>query len=346
MSLLWMVKALSTRVKNSSRKLVLIKLSDNANDEGICWPSITHIAAQCEMSTRTVQRHLRDLEKAGFIQIEERQRNNFVNRSNLYTLKFSEGQVYSPESDPSSGGEEPLTSEASVQEGDNMTPPFQEGDNLTPYPDTVTPRGVTQCHPEPVSLESVSEPSSVDVCAREDDFPDPGGDTRQRFVMFADWQVQKDFLENCRIRGLLLEKLDPHVLSDEVRDFVCYWMARPETVLTQSLWENKLAQHLQRAIRRGVFNTNNMEFGHAKQSGHSQKPKSAAQYHAESCAGAFDYYAGQSAGEPADPGGYFSAGDGVGQSGENAEFSSVAGSAGSASELPDGYGRFGPAPSN
>ncbi|WP_051227699.1 helix-turn-helix domain-containing protein [Oceanospirillum beijerinckii] len=296
MSLIWMVKALSCKVKNPSRKLVLIKLSDNANDSGVCWPSIQHIADQCEMSTRTVRRHLKDLEEAGFVQIEERKRNNFVNQSNLYTLKFTEGQEFSSGSDSDGGDKQAQTPEASDREGDNLTPPFQEGDNLSGEGDTVSggegdtvsPR---TCH----SFEPVSEPSSTRACAREDDFPDPGGDTRPRFVMFADWEVQESFLQSCQIRGLLLEKLDPHILSDEVRDFVCYWMARPETVLTQSLWENKLAQHLQRGIRRGVFNTDNTEFGYAKQSRHSEKPKSAAQLHAESCAGAWDYYADQAA---------------------------------------------------
>ncbi|MBB1489079.1 DnaT-like ssDNA-binding domain-containing protein [Oceanospirillum sediminis] len=149
--------------------------------------------------------------------------------------------------------------------------------------------------------ESTAAFAASSASRQSDVFSSPTGDTRQRFVMFAEWELQAIFVEKCEKRGLLLARLDPHILSDEVRDFVCYWMARPETVLTQSLWENKLAQHLQRGIRRGVFNTDNTEFGYAKQSGHSEKPKSAAQLHAESCAGAWDYYADQATSGPHGP---------------------------------------------
>ncbi|SUU98735.1 Uncharacterised protein [Avibacterium paragallinarum] len=37
MSMLLMVKAMQCKVGNPTRKLVLLKLADNANDEGICF---------------------------------------------------------------------------------------------------------------------------------------------------------------------------------------------------------------------------------------------------------------------------------------------------------------------
>lgn len=285
MSLLWMVKALSTKVKNASRKLVLVKLSDNANDEGICWPSIQHIADQCEMSTRTVQRHLKDLQKAGFLRIEERRSNNFVNQSNLYTLLFSEGQEFQPEK----SGESPIAPEAASGEGDNLTPYVEEGDNLSPPPvtesppqgDTVSPR---TCH----SLEPPNEPSSTGACASE--IFTQGDDSREKFPMHENWQPGEQFHRLCRIRGLVLEGCDGQRLVDEVRDFVCYWVARSDSVQTQSLWENKLAQHLLRAKRQGKLSS---EVSHAVRSGHFAKPKTSAELHAESCSGAFDNRSGQ-----------------------------------------------------
>jgi hypothetical protein len=39
-------KLWAEKVGNSLRKLVLIKLADNANDKGECWPSYQHIADQ------------------------------------------------------------------------------------------------------------------------------------------------------------------------------------------------------------------------------------------------------------------------------------------------------------
>ena len=58
MSMTLMVKALKTKVGNPLRKLVLLKLADNANDQGECWPSYQCIADQCEMSKRSVMIHI------------------------------------------------------------------------------------------------------------------------------------------------------------------------------------------------------------------------------------------------------------------------------------------------
>ncbi|MFS1524472.1 helix-turn-helix domain-containing protein, partial [Microbulbifer sp. 2304DJ12-6] len=48
-----MVKAMKVKVGNPLRKLVLLKLADNANDQGECWPSYQHVADQCEISRRS-----------------------------------------------------------------------------------------------------------------------------------------------------------------------------------------------------------------------------------------------------------------------------------------------------
>ena len=53
-----MAKAMGVKVGNSLRKLVLIKLADNANDKGECWPSYQHIADQCECSRTAVRNHI------------------------------------------------------------------------------------------------------------------------------------------------------------------------------------------------------------------------------------------------------------------------------------------------
>ncbi|EMQ3722422.1 helix-turn-helix domain-containing protein, partial [Salmonella enterica subsp. enterica serovar Lubbock] len=70
MSMNLMAKAMSIKVGNPLRKLVLIKLADNANDEGECWPSYQHIADQCEVSRSTVKSHIRALEDMGLLKRE------------------------------------------------------------------------------------------------------------------------------------------------------------------------------------------------------------------------------------------------------------------------------------
>lgn len=100
MSMLLMVKAMNAKVGNSSRKLVLIKLADHANDKGICWPSHDHIAEQCEMSKRTVIRHIEELEKQGLIKVVQRKREGEAfNKTNLYYLSLDDSDILSNDSD-------------------------------------------------------------------------------------------------------------------------------------------------------------------------------------------------------------------------------------------------------
>ena len=64
------------------RKMVLLALADNANDEGSeCWPSIAKLVEKCSMSERAVQGHLAALEEDGYIKRHER-----LGRSNKFTI--------------------------------------------------------------------------------------------------------------------------------------------------------------------------------------------------------------------------------------------------------------------
>lgn len=89
MSMLLMVEAMKLKVGNPLRKLILIKLADNANDKGECFPSVSYIAEQCEISERSVQNHIKQLEVDGLLKIESRKSENGLNKSNIYYLNFS-----------------------------------------------------------------------------------------------------------------------------------------------------------------------------------------------------------------------------------------------------------------
>lgn len=99
MSMLLMVKAMQTKVGNPLRKLVLIKLADNANDQGECWPSYQYIADQCEVSRRSVISHVKALESCGLIKTIHREGPK-GNTSNLFRLCI-------PSESLSLGGESP-----------------------------------------------------------------------------------------------------------------------------------------------------------------------------------------------------------------------------------------------
>lgn len=85
MSMTLMAQAMSIKVGNPIRKLVLIKLADNANDKGECWPSYQHIADQCEIGRSTVKSHIKELENMGLVRREFR-KNGVLNQSNLFHI--------------------------------------------------------------------------------------------------------------------------------------------------------------------------------------------------------------------------------------------------------------------
>nr|WP_063454841.1 helix-turn-helix domain-containing protein [Wohlfahrtiimonas chitiniclastica] len=85
MSMMLMVKAMQIKVGNPLRKLVLLKLADNASDTGECWPSHQNIADQCEISKRSVINHIDALVEMGLLRVENRIKNN-EKQSNIYYL--------------------------------------------------------------------------------------------------------------------------------------------------------------------------------------------------------------------------------------------------------------------
>ena len=89
MSMRLMVQAMNCEVGNPARKLVLLKLADNANDDGICFPSYQYIADKCEMTRRSAISHIEYLIKMGLVSKKER-KNKDGSISNLYFLHLEQ----------------------------------------------------------------------------------------------------------------------------------------------------------------------------------------------------------------------------------------------------------------
>ena len=126
MSFKYVIGAFDARVGSAATKLVLIKLADNANDQGVCWPSYQTIADHCEMSKRSVINHIHKLESLGLVRVIHRKKEDGNNQSNMF-------QLYLP-------------SEKSAPPSEKSAPPL-----------------VKNLHPEPVTIESVNEPSNKDL---------------------------------------------------------------------------------------------------------------------------------------------------------------------------------------
>jgi len=85
MSIKLMSIAWDTPLKGAD-KLILLALCDFANDEGVCYPSISTIAKKSTSSERTVSYAIKTLEKIGVISHEKRSRENGSRSSNVYKI--------------------------------------------------------------------------------------------------------------------------------------------------------------------------------------------------------------------------------------------------------------------
>lgn len=103
MSMMLMVKAMQIKVGNPLRKLVLLKLADNASDQGECWPSYQYIADQCEISKRSVMSHIDDLCQSGLLKKVLR-KGPKGNSTNIYILTLPSAGDSLPSAGDSLGG--------------------------------------------------------------------------------------------------------------------------------------------------------------------------------------------------------------------------------------------------
>jgi len=104
-----------------AQKSVLISLADNANDDGVCWPSLATIGIRTCLSERAVRNALRWLEEAHVLASHQR-----FGRSTWYTLTPA---AYAP------------------------------GTKCPPAPDAPPPRQEMPPTPAPAAPRTVKEPS-------------------------------------------------------------------------------------------------------------------------------------------------------------------------------------------
>ena len=140
MSIVW-----ATTARNHTEKLVLLALADNANDQGVCWPSIATLAKKCDLTEQGVLNRIDLLEKAGQISIKKT-----PGKSNTYTIN--------PPTPLSATTQQRLPLNA-VYPPTPLTTPPNAVECHPPTPLSAPPNAVESNHKEP-SLEPSGEPSS------------------------------------------------------------------------------------------------------------------------------------------------------------------------------------------
>jgi hypothetical protein len=153
MAVMLMAKAFNIKVGNAGKKLVLLKLADNANDKGECWPSYQHIADQCEISKRSAMNYINSLIDDGLIRKQVR-KGPKGNSTNVYVLSL--------------GGEN------AAPHGANGSPPSERAappsERAAPPSERAAPGGSEPAAPGiSHSFESVNE--SVTSASDESDLP-------------------------------------------------------------------------------------------------------------------------------------------------------------------------------
>lgn len=113
---------------SSAQKAVLISLADQANDDGVCWPSVGTIAKRTCLSERAVQEALQWLQATGAIFREYK-----TNSSTVYTVTPAR---FDPAKAPAA---------RSRSKGADGAPPAPGA----PWGADGAPLGVNQAHPTP-----------------------------------------------------------------------------------------------------------------------------------------------------------------------------------------------------
>ena len=101
-SMAWKFSLSNSSYKQKSNiKLVLVKLCDNASDEGYCWPSMSRIAKECELSRRSVIDQIAKLKELGLVRVTHRYKES-EQTSNGYQINLellSRGELLAPPSE-------------------------------------------------------------------------------------------------------------------------------------------------------------------------------------------------------------------------------------------------------
>lgn len=96
MSNLILSKAFQADGLSSTQKFVLVSLADQANDNGVCWPSISLIQKRTCLSRTAVKDAVKSLLSAGILTVHYRKSENKVNKTSVYRVNIDQITVEQP----------------------------------------------------------------------------------------------------------------------------------------------------------------------------------------------------------------------------------------------------------
>jgi hypothetical protein len=135
--------------ENNTLKVVMMTLTNYANEQDVCWPSIPTIAQNAALTDRTVYRALAKLCADGWIKKQNRFRKNGAKTSNAYRINAARLREFSR-----------LHTAATKTKIDGFEP-FEEESAIKIAPDTVsgTPDTQTGAAPDTESGKTLKKPN-------------------------------------------------------------------------------------------------------------------------------------------------------------------------------------------
>ncbi|MGI0120105.1 DnaT-like ssDNA-binding domain-containing protein [Zooshikella sp. RANM57] len=253
-------------------KLVLLVLAYQADDEGVCWPSMSTIARRASCSIRTVRRHIRLLEEMQLLTSKSRGRSNGSRSSNEYQLVVGKTLVGSenspdfelePEAEQNSAcsSENPDSNtpvnltEAKSSPGHNLvrgtrsqvSGPEQSLEYISNTKTTRTCENQTQSgqpeNQQRVNQNSERDPREHPIFQRgkqHDQNPSPKRSAGEPITdgWQPDWQTLEAKLHRAGIPRQFAE--------DQLDEFVMYWLGEGKQ---HPSWDAKFLTHLKRQYR-------------------------------------------------------------------------------------------------
>lgn len=265
----WDVKLdyLGERDNKAGRRLLLVALGDNANEDGVCWPAISTLARRCESSTKSVRRWLHEFEQYQLVTISPR-RNAEGQTSNLYQLHLSRkaaekrpetpNEEITPPDSESRGGVDTESGGDGLGDQGPRTPGDQ-GPRTPEVPLTTSEPPLNPSH------SGAGEPDVFERAAQQTDNGQPLATTQRQQPMTLDWEPDLDVWQRaCFDRGLPPD-VDVH---QALIDFREHFAAQPGRIATPADWtrrfarwvhENLKRQQAQAAITGGATHANRRE---------------------------------------------------------------------------------------
>jgi DNA-binding transcriptional ArsR family regulator len=210
------------------RKMVLLALADNANDEGTdCWPSVGKLVEKCSMSERAVQGHLAALEEDGYIKRHER-----LGRSNKFTIHVDRIRL------------------EILQKVKVLADPPAESAPRTKFPE-IPPQNL---HPSPSNPHGIHTPAESAPPQRLHPTPAESAPITTREPSLKTTTTYSDAIESC-CGGDFMEELHYPVCSQEESIAIAELVGSCPTQLRQ-----KMLDEIEGARQAGVIKTNLVPF--------------------------------------------------------------------------------------